>query len=312
MGLPHDVGVRPLQLDRVDAEELGGRATRPPAVACIRRPVRPAHAPQGTTRVDQTGRGLQVGRAARERRRGAARRRPAPPTATAPPGCRGPARLRRRAAPRRRTPGRHRASDRGSGTSRTWTRCSFLMRRGQAHATGIRPGAGGADAQPCRPDPGPVHASAWRSWPVAGSGGGGSPAPDGGPRSPVDRGPGSGPRRGDRRGRGHYLYQHGAVAYSCAYAGLRLTDSRAIVSPAETISIGPRSGLVVSTFASVHGLRLAAAAWRDVGLLGGSAAGRGRRRLLGGRLVDPAAVMPVVRELRRHPYVRGVSTRRRP
>src|SRR6266545_295824 len=283
MGLPHDVGVRPLQLDRVDAEELGGRATRPPAVACIRRPVRPAHAPQGTTRVDQTGRGLQVGRAARERRRGAARRRPAPPTATAPPGCRGPARLRRRAAPRRRTPGRHRASDRGSGTSRTWTRCSFLMRRGQAHATGIRPG-----------------------------GGGGSPAPDGGPRSPVDRGPGSGPRRGDRRGRGHYLYQHGAVAYSCAYAGLRLTDSRAIVSPAETISIGPRSGLVVSTFASVNGLRLAAAAWRDVGLLGGSAAGRGRRRLLGGRLVDPAAVMPVVRELRRHPYVRGVSTRRRP
>ncbi|WP_308061591.1 hypothetical protein [Streptomyces scabiei] len=28
-----------------------------------------------------------------------------------------------------------------------------------------------------------------------------------------------------------YLYQHSAVAYACAFAGLRLTDRRAVVGP---------------------------------------------------------------------------------
>ena len=31
-----------------------------------------------------------------------------------------------------------------------------------------------------------------------------------------------------------YLYQHNAVAYSCAYAGLRPTDARAVVGPPDT------------------------------------------------------------------------------
>ncbi|MFJ8187553.1 ankyrin repeat domain-containing protein [Streptomyces sp. NPDC096105] len=47
--------------------------------------------------------------------------------------------------------------------------------------------------------------------------------------------PGGGPRRGDTTEEvlTACLYLHHAVAYSCAYAGLRLTDRRAVVGPAD-------------------------------------------------------------------------------
>jgi hypothetical protein len=38
-----------------------------------------------------------------------------------------------------------------------------------------------------------------------------------------------------------YLYLYNAVAYSCAYAGLRLTDARAITGPPDTwLRLPPR------------------------------------------------------------------------
>ncbi|MDQ0846735.1 hypothetical protein QFZ68_006415 [Streptomyces sp. V1I6] len=45
--------------------------------------------------------------------------------------------------------------------------------------------------------------------------------------------PGGGPDTGDTSEEvlASYLYHYNAVAYSCAYAGLRLTDARAVVGP---------------------------------------------------------------------------------
>ncbi|WP_327579713.1 DUF6461 domain-containing protein [Streptomyces sp. NBC_00145] len=45
--------------------------------------------------------------------------------------------------------------------------------------------------------------------------------------------PGGGPDHGDTSEEVlfSYLFQHNAVAYSCAYAGLRLTDARAVIGP---------------------------------------------------------------------------------
>jgi len=56
--------------------------------------------------------------------------------------------------------------------------------------------------------------------------------------------------------------RHGVVALLLVEGGI--SDRRGAVwsfSP-EMISIGPRSGFMVSTLASVHGLRFAAAAWK--------------------------------------------------
>src|SRR5262245_56050443 len=54
-----------------------------------------------------------------------------------------------------------------------------------------------------------------------------------------------------------------SFSLSCLYEALAMDHGTVWSESAEMISIGPRAGFFVSTFASVHGLRLAAAAWKS-------------------------------------------------
>ena len=51
--------------------------------------------------------------------------------------------------------------------------------------------------------------------------------------------------------------------FCCLYEASAMAHGTVLSFSPEMISSGPRSGFSVSTFASVHGLRLAAAAWNS-------------------------------------------------
>src|SRR3954465_4148278 len=66
-----------------------------------------------------------------------------------------------------------------------------------------------------------------------------------------------------------------ALRFCCLYEASAIAHGTVLSFSPEMISSGPRSGFSVSTFASVHGFRLAVAAWKS-----GTPEGRDGKRLV--------------------------------